>query len=333
MYSEKIELRKKRDFGDKINATFEFLRLNFKPLFKAILFIALPIVMICAIAMSLASSVLGGIGTETATGLPQAYEQLLNLYTSPVIILIFIVMIIVMIIVMSLGFVFTLAVTYEFMLIYMENGDTNDIGVLWKRSLKHIWRLIIGSIGNSILIALLFLILFGVIASFSILGTGGVIAGFFFGFFAFFGIFILISPLLLVYPIQVIESASYGQALGRVFQLVKGREWFSTAGLAIIMLIVYYFMQLIFSIPFQIINFSTSFHSLESGTPASFGIGSVITYVISLLGSFFTIPVFWVSMAFQYFNLVEKRELVGLMSEIDKIGAQKEDNYNNEEGY
>ena len=42
---QKIEMRKMRDFSAKINATFEFLRQNFKPLFKAIAYIAGPAIL------------------------------------------------------------------------------------------------------------------------------------------------------------------------------------------------------------------------------------------------------------------------------------------------
>lgn len=321
MNTGKIELRKKRSFSDKINVTFEFLRLNFKPLFKVILFIAIPFVLVCAITMSLTSSFFGNVGSSEVGGLSESYAQLLSIYSSPSFLIV--------VLLLSIGFVFTLSVTYEFMNVYMEGGDLNDVSNLWQRSIKHVLGLVVSSIGNTFIMSLVFLVLIGIIASFSVFGSSGVIAAFFFGFFAVIGLFILMSPLFLVYPIQVIENVSYGKALSRVAQLVKGREWFSTAGLAFIMFILYYFIQLLFSIPFQIINFATVLHDVEQGAVPEFGIFTVLTYVVSVLGSFFTIPIFWVAMAFQYFNLVEKRELVGLISQIDKIGdrTEEEDTY------
>jgi len=46
---KKIEFRKTRDFGQKFNATFEFLRQELKPLFKGIFYIAGPFIAIAAI--------------------------------------------------------------------------------------------------------------------------------------------------------------------------------------------------------------------------------------------------------------------------------------------
>lgn len=324
MHPNKIELRKKRDFGDKINATFEFLRLNFKHLFKVIFFIAVPVVLVCAIALSLISSVFGGLGNEELTDPTQMFGQTLALFGPATI---------VMFLVLSFGFIITLSVTYEFMLVYSEGGDVTDIGLLWKRSVKNIVNLILSTLGNSVLVFIVMLVFAGVIGAFSVLGAGGIIAGLFFGIFALFGIVVLFSPLALIYPVQVLEKASYGKALSRVFQLVKGREWLSTAGLIFIMIIISYFIQLIFTLPFQIINFTTTMHNVSEGNPPSFGMTYVLTYVFSILGSFLTTPIFWVAMAFQYFNLVEKRELVGLISEIDKIGERNDNEEEGEEWY
>ena len=46
---QKIDLYKKRDFGEKINATFAFLRQNFQPLGRCLLFIAGPLLLITGI--------------------------------------------------------------------------------------------------------------------------------------------------------------------------------------------------------------------------------------------------------------------------------------------
>ncbi|MFT5617885.1 MAG: hypothetical protein ACI85I_001111 [Arenicella sp.] len=37
--AEKMELQMQRDFGEKINASFEFLKLNFAPFYRGVLFI------------------------------------------------------------------------------------------------------------------------------------------------------------------------------------------------------------------------------------------------------------------------------------------------------
>ena len=49
---KKIELHRQRDFSSKMNATIEFIKRNFKPLFKCIMYIAGPFVLIGSIAMT-----------------------------------------------------------------------------------------------------------------------------------------------------------------------------------------------------------------------------------------------------------------------------------------
>ena len=44
--NQKIQFRKVRDFGQKFNATFEFLRQEFKPLMNALLYIAGPFIVL-----------------------------------------------------------------------------------------------------------------------------------------------------------------------------------------------------------------------------------------------------------------------------------------------
>ena len=48
---ELIEFHRTRDFSRKMNATFEFIKQNFKPLFKSILFIAGPPALIGSMMM------------------------------------------------------------------------------------------------------------------------------------------------------------------------------------------------------------------------------------------------------------------------------------------
>src|SRR3989339_879216 len=50
METKFLELRKIRDFGEILNATFIFLKQNYKPLFKALLTFAGPFILLSAIA-------------------------------------------------------------------------------------------------------------------------------------------------------------------------------------------------------------------------------------------------------------------------------------------
>ncbi len=309
-----IELREKRDFGEKINATFSFIRYNFSQLARMMLTLSLRVVIVCGILLSVVARTLtSSIGGELS-GVSDAFSQVWLAYTAPATIISFLVL--------SIGLILSVALVYEFMLVYAEFGrDSISLKVVWQRARRHIVRLLISTLGNAfvfIIITLIFVSVTGVLAAFG--GTGGAIAALFLGFFAFIGAFILTAPLLLIYIIQVVEKASYGKALSRLFQLVEGREWFSTAGIAFLMLVIYYFFQLIFSIPLQVLNFIVLAHGFEQGGIENIHFLTVLSYIIAFLGYFLTMPIFWIAMAFQYFNLVEKREMVGLISKIDQIG-------------
>ncbi|MFT7161287.1 MAG: hypothetical protein ACI9GZ_002467, partial [Bacteroidia bacterium] len=45
-YQQKIKFYQQRNFGDRINVTFDFLRENFKPLFKILILFEGPIILI-----------------------------------------------------------------------------------------------------------------------------------------------------------------------------------------------------------------------------------------------------------------------------------------------
>ena len=75
---EFINFARTRDFSQKINATFAFLKQNFKPLSKSLLIIAGPSVLI---SVALMSSVIGDIFTLSQAGSTNP-EAISNLFTS-----------------------------------------------------------------------------------------------------------------------------------------------------------------------------------------------------------------------------------------------------------
>ncbi|MBC8144165.1 MAG: hypothetical protein H7X80_01200, partial [bacterium] len=49
MESDRIELRRKRDFGATINVVFEFIRKNWRPMGKSLLFIVGPVLLVASV--------------------------------------------------------------------------------------------------------------------------------------------------------------------------------------------------------------------------------------------------------------------------------------------
>lgn len=181
-----------------------------------------------------------------------------------------------------------------FIVLYMDRGgvhfSTSDINALIK---KFFWRLFLSTL------------IVGMIAG------GGmmffIIPGIFFG--------VILSP----YSIILMrENTGAFNAIGRCFELVLGRWWRTFA-----VIVVSYFISSVFSLAVQIpqylLMWFVEFHSTTGNVPDYY------RFLISIL-SFFTgaiarflliIPA--VAIAFQYFSIVEEKELVGLFERIDRI--------------
>jgi ACR3 family arsenite efflux pump ArsB len=64
MNQDKIELRKVRDFGGLLNVTFDFIKQNFKLLFKSNLLIAAPFILLAGVFMGIYQSSLFNFSTN-----------------------------------------------------------------------------------------------------------------------------------------------------------------------------------------------------------------------------------------------------------------------------
>ncbi len=150
---------------------------------------------------------------------------------------------------------------------------------------------------------------------------GGIVSGLI----TFIGLFMLIIPgiylgiaLSFVTSIIVFEQSSIGNAISRSMTLIIGK-WWSTLGLILVMGLVVVLMSLVFSIPQSIINLGSQL----AGTAPNFTVGYVITSLINVIGNTLLYPLLYITIAFQYFNLVEHKESAGLKSEIDNIAQQQ----------
>jgi len=131
------------------------------------------------------------------------------------------------------------------------------------------------------------------------------------------GIYLIIA-LCFVNAIIIFEKISIMEAISRSINLIK-ENWFSTLGLLIIIAIVIMLMQMVFNIPLYIYIAVSSL----SGQVPEFSIAYILTMIFATLGSALIYPLLYITIAFQYFNLVEHKESAGLKSEIDNIAQQQ----------
>jgi hypothetical protein len=141
------------------------------------------------------------------------------------------------------------------------------------------------------------------------------------------GIYLAVA-LIFVSAIIFIEDDPTFEAITRSIRLIKGK-WWSTFGLVFVMAFVVGLMQFVFSIPSLIIAIPKALHQQLQ----VFDIGSIIGQVITSIGTTLLYPLVFIAIAFQYFNLVERKESAGLKQQIRMAGTQVDATPKNEGEY
>ena len=286
--NQKISFYEKRDFGDKINVTFAFLRQNFIPLGKSILFIAGPFILLVAIVSGVYQATLLSVGSD-----PEAFDFMSIMTQSSLTSF------------LSL-FVFALviAVVYAYLVLYVERDDYQNITVadVWNMAKQHYLSVVLSTFVYSVLMIIGFLLLF--------------IPG-----------FIVMAALSFLFIIQMKERISLGEAFRRCFKLVSD-NYLSTLGLIFVMTILVSIISVIIVLPFTIALGVPAFFSLSSGAAMSDASGLIkvlfiVVQIISSLASHLLYAIFLIAIAFQYSNLVEKKEAAGLLESVGTIGSTK----------
>jgi len=291
-HQPQIEFYKKRQFGEKLNATFTFIRENAKPYLKVQLMIAGPILLIANILVNQFALGMFDFNGELSANF---FIDMFQMYG----------------LILLIGLVSTTvmpAVTYGYMTAY-KNTTPTDISV--------------ASVTNN------FASRFFNILGLNILTyTVTIIAMIFF---VIPGIYVAIV-LSLGASIIVFENSNPIDAFGRAFTLIKGK-WWSTFGLLVVISIIGYIINLFFGLPRTIVLGIDMFTSLD----ATGGIESmemenstnqvwnVLFSVFETFGSILSYSLIYMALAFQYFNLVERRESKGLMSKIEQMDTEREE--------
>ena len=311
-----IEFQHTRDFSRKINATFEFIRQNFKPLAKSLLYIAGPSVLVGSVMAGLFMSEFFSMSI-TAQVDP---ERIAENFTSPA----FWLQMLLMMVFLLVSYVVSLATINSYVVLYDEK-KTNQIEVseVWGRVQKAFWQYLVTSIilfGLFIVLYVMMLIPIALVSQIS-------------GFLLFFGILFIIGLIMflavsssLTYFIQSYEKKGFGEAVVRSYRLVNNGKWWSTFGLVVVLTVIVILISYVFMIPYYAITFATMFHDVSERTMEAPAQGYTILtlvfftlyYMVQML--LYSLPN--VGIAFQYFNLVELKEAKGLMEKINSMGKE-----------
>ena len=253
-YTPQIEFYKKRQFGDKLNMTFVFLRENAWPYLRAQLLISGPILLISNIMMSQFSlSFLNLDGGVT----PDFVISMMGMYG-------------VMLISVVVTSAVMPAVAYSYMRVYQGKAPSEI-------RIPDVTRNLLSKVFN--------LLVFNIIAAIV------VVVGMFFFFIP--GVYLMIV-LSLGSAIIVFEDNNPIDAFGRSFKLIKDK-WWSTS-----------------------VQKSGDLSGLDESNFGSNPLG-ILFSVFETFGAILTYSISFLALAFQYFNLVERRESRGLMSRIEQM--------------
>lgn len=295
--AQQVEFKKVRDFGEVIGDTFLFIKQNFKPLLKTFVYF-------CGFFMlaGMISTIILQINTLVDS----------NAYVGT------------------------------------NNFQVNYFHQLGDHYIEFLFTMLIGMLFfNSLSVSVL-----GYIAAYiqkgNVVPTTTEVWGYYkYYFFRFFGISIVTSlfmglcfvccvipgiyvfpAMTILYPVVIVENAGLGGAFDRSFKLIKN-EWWITAAIILVVWIITYFASAIIRIPSVIIAMVSALTHAEKPIGNAYVIVSSIGQYLSYF--FFLIPM--IASALIYFNLVERKESVGLMSRIENLGADAAETHHPEEEY
>ncbi|MEX0610465.1 MAG: hypothetical protein WD016_02170 [Balneolaceae bacterium] len=152
------------------------------------------------------------------------------------------------------------------------------------------------------LVGLYFLVIFAVGFSFLLLIIPGI----------YVGIKLFVSP-----AAAILEDRNPFDAIARSWELVEGHWWFTFA-VYLVMYFITTFMTYVLIIPFTMVITFMSASGLDTTGEGLGSIMGVFYGILIILASLFSVLLL-IAMSLHYFNLVERKEGVGLREEIEQL--------------
>jgi hypothetical protein len=274
MNQTKIEFRKVRDFGGLLGVTFDYIRQNFKLLFKSNLLIGSPFILLAGVFMGIYQSSIFNFRVQPEIeqfGIPFLFSMFF----------------------MMLSYLIITIVTYSHLILYKTSEPGNfDIDDVWQNVKRNFWMILFTGIGYSILafIGFIFLIIPGVYLSIA---------------------------LSIIFIVRLEERLDFFDAVSRCIKIVSGNWWF-TFGIIIVVGMIQGFLGFVLYVPNYIVTIFLAFAGVDSSNG---DLGRVLYIISSIIASLGVIlySISTIAIAFQYYNLIERREAPGLVQRIEEI--------------
>ena len=306
-----IEFQKTRDFSNKMNATFEFVKQNFKPLFRVMLYIVGPPALIVSL-------LLGTLMTDymkAIFGMTSGRSNITDMLTIDLAI-----KVVLAVAVGTITSVISVAAINGYVVLYREK-QSNQIEVeeVWDYVKKTFWLYFWSMLGFVALAIVAYGIL--LIPSVALFSAVPVLAVF-----AVFGVMGLFAYLLvansLVLIVRGFEPTGFFESFSRSMFLTRGK-WWSTFGLSLILYLIVSVTSSVFFMPWYFSKIVSSLHNIKNGNGMDLSTDwfGIISTAFQYLASYLLSVLVQVGLIFQYFNLVERKESRGLMEKMGGLGT------------
>jgi len=293
--SERIEFYKNRSIGERLSVAFDFLRQNWKVLYKNILMGGLPIAIIMGYLIAQVTYARAVIAFDISHFLLFYFLLLLVSFINSIYL-----------------YSMTGAVLFHYdrKLLTETTGWNQLKGAFFRFAGKTALITILVSI-PILIVVVIFAALIGVSASFSLSGLqGGAFISILLFIFLLFGLILVFAPFLsIVYFPAYFSGKTSAESISSAFKL-GFKNWGSLFVAIILSVILLIIISIFFSLPFEIVMIISQ------------GQVSILFYIFAILSAIGTLllyPIVTVIFAFQYFSIVEKDEGVSLQSRVDEF--------------
>ena len=296
-FTQEADFRQRRDFGQKFSATFEFIAAHWRGLGRCLLLMVLPVMLISGILTGLiqskfllasgeAAKATRGRALDTFLGQMSAMNSVRQ---SPTYWLSVVVG----------GVLFTMMVltVYGYLLNCLRPAPTGEpIGP------RQVWAVVKQEFLS---------------AYFSYFGLALLtIIGFFL--LAIPGFYISVA-FSLFFMVKLVEGRGFGANCSRCLSLIRGK-WWSTFGLLLVMLMI---LGVVIAVLGGLLGGGMMLLGKQAGLTETSGSRELLVVTSTALGSLLNLliyPPLLLAIAFQYFNLVERRDGTGLHQLVNQIG-------------
>ncbi len=300
-----LQLLKPRNFGDVINDTLGFVKINARPMLLVVLYLVLPLLIFGAYFYSrYFSTIMSVMGNRDPLATTRAIGgSALNIFFG--------------VVGLMLAGIFLYLMVVESFLKYEQTGTLTSSDI-FDGIKKDFWVFIgfIFAFGAVAMIAMMVLI--GAVAAISFAGGAplAVIAGI--GLFIAF--FYLTITLAFTPFIYLRERNGIMNAFSRSFYLIKG-HWWQTMAIIFVVYMIVYIASLIFVIPFYALFFTGVMHGIKNGGQPSFEMGAwgTVSMMFMFCGMTIMSSLIHICVIIQYYSLTERKDGLSIMQQIEDL--------------